>query len=224
MRSTKAGPRTRQVDVPATVHDISDAGTADYRVAVRLDDASPLSPVEWARGVFECAPAQMRAGLVAGWRLGFRLQLGPLYSPTTALGWYLTENTPAVAVLSADSPLMQAQHHFLITGGGVTWVTLVRGHSRVGRGLWRLAAPGHEASMSWLLTRAARRARELADGQPGRTARRGHVVDVPSGDRREPRDRQVISCSVPQAERERWGNHARRRGLLPSRGKDSPDG
>ena len=149
--------RTQRVALPAQVADTPEARKADYSTAVRLDGGPAAAPQQWARGCLEGAPVGLRQGLVLGWRHGLRLRLGPLRSPATVLGWYLTESTDERAVISAGSPLLEAQHHFVRNGDSITWATVVRTHTPLGRTLWRAVAPLHELSMPLLMKRAATR-------------------------------------------------------------------
>ncbi|WP_375499184.1 DUF2867 domain-containing protein [uncultured Jatrophihabitans sp.] len=148
--------RTHRVAVPAQVAETSEARKADYSTAVRLDGGPGASPEQWARGCLEGAPGWLRAMLVLGWTKGLRLRLGPRRSPTTVLGWYVIASTDQQATISAGSPLLECQHHFVRDGDTITWVTVVRTHTKVGRLLWRAIAPGHELSMPILLKRASR--------------------------------------------------------------------
>ena len=151
-----ASVRTTRVPVPAQVDDTPEARKADYRAAVRIENGASLTPEQWARGCFEGAPAVLRVLLVLGWRLAFRLRLGERRSATTVLGWFVTDSGPDSTTLSAGSPLIESQQVFVRDGDGLVWVTLVRFHTRAGRFLWRLVAPGHELSMPFLLRHAAR--------------------------------------------------------------------
>lgn len=147
--------RPHRVPVPQHVAATPEAGRADYSVAVHLDGAAAGTPEQWARGCLEGAPGWLRFALVLGWTRGLRLRLGPRNSPTTVLGWYVVERSDTSATVSAGSPLLEAQHHFVRDGDGITWATVVRTHTPLGRTLWRVIAPLHELSMPVLLRRAA---------------------------------------------------------------------
>lgn len=149
--------RTRRTAVPDPVARTAEVGKADYTSAVRLDGGPDISPEQWARGCLEGAPGWLRLGLVLGWTRVLRLRLGARRAPGTVLGWYVTESTGEATTLSAGSPLLEVQQHFVRDGDSVTWVTVVRTHTPLGRALWRVIAPMHELSMPILLTRAARK-------------------------------------------------------------------
>lgn len=149
--------RTHRVDVPDRVRDTSDFRKADYSTVSRLDGGPAASPQQWGRGCLEGAPGWLRVLLVFGWRHVLRLRLGPPATSGTVLGWFVVADEPDFVTISAGSPLLEAQHHFLRDDTGVTWVTVVRTHTRLGRILWRCIAPGHELTMPLLLRRAARR-------------------------------------------------------------------
>ncbi|MCK9893543.1 hypothetical protein [Frankia sp. AgB32] len=85
-------------------------GPHDHATAISLPVPAAAShdALTWVRAVFVGAPASMRPALVAGWRVGLRLRLGPIRSAEHVPGWSITENAPARAVLTASSPLMDA--------------------------------------------------------------------------------------------------------------------
>ena len=149
--------RTHRVAVPDRVRDTSEFRKADWSSAARLDGGPTATPQQWARGCLEGAPGWLRVLLVFGWRHVLRLRLGPLATPGTVLGWHVVDDSPDAVTISAGSPLLEAQHHFVRDGDAITWITVVRTHTRAGRILWRCIAPGHELSMPLLLRRAARR-------------------------------------------------------------------
>ncbi|SNQ51925.1 conserved hypothetical protein [Frankia canadensis] len=148
--------RARRSAVPPT--DGGGSGGDDYSVAFTLayPDANAHSARDWARAVFEGSPAALRPVLIVGWRLGLRLRLGPLRSPTHVLGWQVTEDEPGRIVLTAPSPLVEASNAALVEASAVTWVTRVRYRRAAGRLLWKAAAPVHERTLPLLLTRAGR--------------------------------------------------------------------
>ncbi|MFE0019779.1 hypothetical protein [Amycolatopsis sp. NPDC059021] len=113
------------------------------------------SPEQWARAVWEQAPALVRRLLLGGWRIGLGLRLGPRDTPAQVLGWTLTSATGQVAVLDARSRLLTARNVVELRGARVRWTTFVRFDTRPARVLWSLAVPVHHVMMSYLLRRAA---------------------------------------------------------------------
>lgn len=128
-----------------------------------LPAAGDRSPEQWARAVWEQAPALVRRLLLIGWRAGLGLRLGPLNTPAHVLGWALTSATGQAAVLDARSRLMTARNVVELRDRGVRWTTFVRFDRRPAAALWSLAAPVHCAAIPYLL----RRAGDRAEGRTG---------------------------------------------------------
>jgi hypothetical protein len=138
------------------VTDPSPDGAA-YRFGVELAPAPPASAEDWARGALEGAPAAYRLVLQLGWRFGLVLHLARSGTPGQIAGWTTSDVGPDTVTLSASSPLVEAAHEVTFVDGIVRWTTVLRYRNRLGRLLWKAAAPVHELTMPWLLRRAARR-------------------------------------------------------------------
>jgi hypothetical protein len=149
--------KASRVDVPTLTGSAGALAPADYAIACRLPEAdSPGHDAEWwARATFAAIPAVLRPLIRIGWSLGLRLRLAAAGSPDHVLGWVIVDDEPATLTMSAPSPLIEATNTFLVDGTGVTWVTLVRYRTRLGRVLWSTAAPLHQLTMPLLLRRAA---------------------------------------------------------------------
>jgi hypothetical protein len=128
-----------------------------YAVAFELSHpaADTRSPEQWARAVWEQAPRSARRFLLAGWRIGLGLRLGPLDTPAHVLGWMLTSATGRAVVLDARSRWMTARNVVELHGTRVRWTTFVRFDRRPAGPLWSLAAPVHCVVIPYLLRRAA---------------------------------------------------------------------
>ncbi|KAA6212069.1 DUF2867 domain-containing protein [Streptomyces albofaciens JCM 4342] len=117
-----------------------------------------LLPVDWARAVFEKAPAVLRRCLYGGWRGGLGLRLGPRVSAQHVLGWLVTESGPDAVTLEAHSPLLTARNMVRLDHSSLTWSTFVHFKNPVGRAVWASAAPLHHQAIPLLLRRAIRKA------------------------------------------------------------------
>jgi len=130
---------------------------SSYAVGFELSRAAAdtRSPEQWARAVWEQAPPPVRRLLLAGWRIGLGLRLGPLDTPAHVLGWALTSATGRAVVLDARSRLMTARNVVELRGTRVRWTTFVRFDRRPAGPLWFLAAPVHQVVIPYLMRRAA---------------------------------------------------------------------
>jgi hypothetical protein len=162
--------RVRRVEVPPQVAGSFARSTANYAsaFAVTTEAADAWTPVQWARAVFEGAPAALRWWMVFGWTrvLGLRLARGP--SDDHVLGWAIADSdlVAGSTALLATSRFLRACNTVTIEGPTVTWVTLVHYSSAAGRPLWALARPIHHLTIPYVLARAARTAggASAADG------------------------------------------------------------
>jgi Protein of unknown function (DUF2867) len=158
----------RRVEVPRgcaaaqSAGDVS-SGTSAVAFALALDRSATDGPgrtrsaEQWARAVFEGAPASLRWCIVFGWRAFLGLRLQPLDGADQVLGWKVEQAPePDRMVLAADSPVLQAENIVAVDESVVLWVTVVRFHSRIGRLLWGMASPVHQLTIPFLLSRAAR--------------------------------------------------------------------
>jgi hypothetical protein len=152
--------RVRRVAVPQQIAASFARSTADYAAAfaVTTEAASARTTVQWARAVFEAAPAPLRWFMVFGWTRILGLRLGPRPSDDHVLGWAIADSdvVPGSTALIATSRFMRACNTVTIEGSTVTWVTLVHYSNAAARPLWALARPIHHLTIRFLLGRAAR--------------------------------------------------------------------
>jgi len=154
--------RVRRVEVPQPIAATFARSTANYAAAFALttDTATTRTALEWAREVFDGAPAAVRSCLVFGWRRALGLQLGPRPSDQHVLGWAVEQGdlVPGSTDLHAESRFLRARNIVMVEPSTVTWVTLVHYSHAVARPLWAMARPIHHLTIRLLLTRAARAA------------------------------------------------------------------
>jgi hypothetical protein len=148
-----------RVEVPAPVAETGAAGDADYASAFRLatDGARERTPEQWARAVFEGAPALLRPFLVFGWHRVLGLRLGRRPAPGYVLGWSMADPGPDRVTLEAESGLLRAANVALVDESSVTWVTLVHYERPLARPLWTVTSLVHHVTIPYLLARADRR-------------------------------------------------------------------
>lgn len=156
--------RVRRVEVPPQIASSFARSTANYAAAFALttDLGGTRTPVQWARAVFEGAPAALRWCVVFGWTRVLGLRLGPRTSDDHILGWQIA-NGDLVAgstALLAESRFLRACNIVSVETSTVTWVTLVHYSRAAARPLWALARPIHHLTLRYLLARAARTAAE----------------------------------------------------------------
>jgi hypothetical protein len=150
--------RVQRVEVPELIAASFARSTANYAVAFALatETAQSRTPVQWAKAVFEDAPAALRRCMVFGWRRILGLKLGPLTSDDYVLGWAISDGdlVPGSTALVAESRLLRAYNTVSVDRSTVTWVTLVHYSSATARVVWALARPIHHLTIRSLLGRA----------------------------------------------------------------------
>lgn len=124
---------------------------------VALAPGDTRSSEQWARTVWEEAPAPLRLVMLAGWKLVLRLRLGPRHSPDHILGWRITARDPDRTECRLDSPFLSAGNVFRTSGGRLAWSTFVTYDRPAARLIWPPAAPLHRLIVRIALHRAARR-------------------------------------------------------------------
>jgi hypothetical protein len=163
----------RRVEVPPEIAASFARSTANYAsaFALTLDAAATRTSVQWARAVFEGAPAALRWCIVFGWTRVLRLQLGPRPSDGHVLGWKIANGdlVEGSTALLAESRFLRASNIVSIEGATVTWVTLVHYSRAAARPLWALARPIHHLTIRYLLARAAQSLDEGAVRSGGTT-------------------------------------------------------
>jgi hypothetical protein len=159
--------RVQRVEVPAT---IASARAYDYASAFALTVAAspgrstsptgtaPRTAEQWARAVFEGAPAALRWCMVFGWRFVLGLRLHPDAAADQVLGWAVEApaSAPDTVTLAAASRFLRAENIVAVGEGVVVWVTVVRYDSQAARPLWAVAAAIHHRTIPILLGHAAR--------------------------------------------------------------------
>lgn len=105
-----------------------------YEVAVPAGDTR--SSEEWARVVWEGAPAPLRWFMVAGWRFVLRLRLGPLHSPDHILGWRIVDRSADVIACQLGSRFLNAHNIFRRVDGTLVWSTFVNYERPWARVIW----------------------------------------------------------------------------------------
>lgn len=159
--------RVQRVEVPST---IASARPYDYASAFALTltvspgrstpptGIAPTTAEQWARAVFEGAPAALRWCMVFGWRFVLGLRLHPDAAADQVLGWRTeaTASAPDTVTLAAASRFLRAENIVAVDEGVVLWVTVVRYESRAARPLWAVAAAIHHRTIPFLLGHAAR--------------------------------------------------------------------
>ncbi|MQY28059.1 DUF2867 domain-containing protein [Nocardia aurantia] len=156
--------RIRRVATPSYAVIGDGMPSADYVSAFELDmplessapRGNPRTSEQWARAIFEQAPAVMRILLLLGWRLVLRLRLRSGRSAGFVLGWRIVSAEPERTVLEAHSPFLMARNIVGTSGSAVTWTTLVRFERRIARSIWNVVRPVHQLATPYLFRRAAR--------------------------------------------------------------------
>ncbi|MFI5779938.1 DUF2867 domain-containing protein [Nocardia sp. NPDC051570] len=147
--------RARRVAVPPDAPVGEEMADADYGWAFELDTCGTRRTAEqWARSVFEDAPAVMRGALRMGWRWGLGLRMRT--APDHVLGWRIVEQGPDVVVLESHSPILLARNIVMTSRSTVSWSTLVRFDRRIARPIWAAVEPFHHLTIPYLLGRADR--------------------------------------------------------------------
>ncbi|KAA9149193.1 hypothetical protein FPZ12_043770 [Amycolatopsis acidicola] len=129
-----------------------DRGTA---FAATIPEFPGKSPEEWARAVFEGAPAPVRVFLRAAWRCGLGVHLGPFPSAEFVLGNEIVRTGDGSVTLEMRGPLLAAQNVVAVAGSTLEWATFLDFRGVAGRVLWSLAEPVHHRLLPALARRAA---------------------------------------------------------------------
>jgi hypothetical protein len=150
----------RRVEVPQQIATTFARSTANYAAAftLRTESAATRTPLQWARALFEGAPAVLRWCMVFGWRRVLGLRLAPRTSDDHVLGWTVADGdlVAGSTALLADSRFLRARNIVMVDDTTVTWVTLVHYSHAAARPLWAVARPIHHLTIRYLLARAAR--------------------------------------------------------------------
>jgi hypothetical protein len=165
VQQTEAFHWATEIPVRADLRALSRFPYTDYEDTFEVAIAPGRRTAEqWARAVFEGAPAGMRTLLSIGWRL-IGLQLAPPRLTGHVLGWRIVKNSPDVVVLQARSIaglttrlVLQVDAVGCDSGQSSTelrFATFVRCDGLVGKALWFGVAPLHRLVVSRVLGGAA---------------------------------------------------------------------
>lgn len=143
-----ASPTTGSV-AASQEHDFACA----YVVAIAADDNR--SSEQWARAVWEGAPAPLRWFMLAGWRLVLGLRLGPLHSSDHILGWRIVDRGPGETVCQLPSGFLDSHNVFRKVDGTFVWSTFVTYRRPVARVIWPPVSLLHRVLVRIALRRAA---------------------------------------------------------------------
>ncbi|HEY1831544.1 MAG TPA: DUF2867 domain-containing protein [Acidimicrobiales bacterium] len=116
------------------------------------------TPEDWARAVFDDAPAALYQFVVIGWRVFLGLRLGPRPSPDCVIGWRLADRGEHWVRMEVGSAMLEAHIVFWLDQERLTFSTSVHYTRRRARLLWSALAPVHHQVVPMLLRSAARRA------------------------------------------------------------------
>lgn len=129
-------PRVRATSPPpgsaidAAGHDFVCA----YEIPVPAGDER--SSEEWARAVWEGAPAPLRWFMIVGWRFVLRLRLGPRHSQDHILGWRIVDSDADETVCRLGSRSLEACNVFRRAEGTFVWSTFVSYERPAARVIW----------------------------------------------------------------------------------------
>jgi hypothetical protein len=143
-----ASPTTGSTAAPQE-HDFACA----YAVAIASDDNR--SSEQWARAVWEEAPAPLRWFMLAGWRLVLGFRLGPRDSPDHVLGSRIVDRGPGETVCQLRSGFLNAHNTFRKVDGTFVWSTFVTYERPMARVIWPPVSLVHRLLVRIALRRAA---------------------------------------------------------------------
>jgi hypothetical protein len=144
----RTSPTTRSTAAPQE-YDFACA----YEVAIRPDDTR--SSEQWARAVWEGAPAPLQWFMLFGWRVVLGLRLGPRPSPDHILGWRIVDRGSDETVCQLRSGFLNAHNVFRKVDGAFVWSTLVTYERPVARVIWPPVSLVHRLLVRLTLKRAA---------------------------------------------------------------------
>jgi hypothetical protein len=132
-----------------------------------IDSAQTRTGEQWARAIFEGAPATTRRALRCGW-LALGLQLGPTHSERLVFGWEVRRSTPEFALLAVRSRLrVTAEVLCERRAQSVLFASFVHQENAIGRVVCALVAPVHRLAVRHLLEQAIRRERRPRRARTG---------------------------------------------------------
>lgn len=144
-----------EIPVRADLRALSRFPHADYADTFEIAVTQGRRTAEqWARAVFEGAPARMRVVVSFCWRV-LGVQLAPAKVAGHVQGWRIVKNSTDVVVLQARSPAGLTARLVLQADASVLrFATFVRCDGLIGRAAWFGVAPVHRLIVSRLLGEA----------------------------------------------------------------------
>jgi hypothetical protein len=156
----------RDIAVPQAARELSTLPRIDYADAYLVDGVpvEARTPEQWARAIFDDAPAKVRHTLRRGWLI-LGLKLGPAGSERHANGWEIRRSTADHVLLGADSRIgMPAELLVKRQEDTLLFCTFVQRKNLLARAAWAVTEPGHPSVVRRVLEHAARRARRDGGG------------------------------------------------------------
>jgi hypothetical protein len=146
--------------VPGAVRAIDPLADPDYTDAFEADTsgAKHRSPEQWARATFEDAPAVMRWFLLASWRAGLGLRLGPLHSPDNVLGWHILDRAASSVTLEIHSWFLACHLVFWLEDTRLVFSSSIRYERKIGAVIWPPVSIIHRGIVPYVLKHAVYRA------------------------------------------------------------------
>ncbi|HET6910966.1 MAG TPA: hypothetical protein VFH54_16665 [Mycobacteriales bacterium] len=114
------------------------------------------SSEEWARQLWEGAPASLRWFMSMGWRGVLRLDLSPERSPDHVLGWPIVDRRSDKTTCRSQSSFLTAFNTFARQDARIVWSTYVYYDRPIARLLWPMAAQLHRPIVRFSLARVRR--------------------------------------------------------------------
>jgi hypothetical protein len=151
--------RVRQISVPRGARALSTLGRIDYQDAflVDIDPDAYQTAEQWARAIFEDAPFDIRAALVAGWS-ALGLKLYKSRSGRSVLGWHVRDSAPDFVLLGADSRIgMPGELLVKREPEALLFATFVQHGNLIARGIWAAVEATHVRTVRDVLNEASRR-------------------------------------------------------------------
>jgi hypothetical protein len=150
----RARPRLWATEIPvrADLRALSRFPHTDYADCFEIAIAPGQRTAEqWARVVFERAPAGLRMFVTFGWRV-LGIQLAPPRVAGHVQGWRIVKNSPDAVVLQARSLAgLTARLVLRVDESVLRFGTFVRCDGLFGRAVWFGVAPLHRLVVSRLL-------------------------------------------------------------------------
>jgi hypothetical protein len=145
-----------RTSVPEVVAAIDPLPDPDYTDAYQVDTSSakPRSPEQWARATYEDSPPAMRWFLLASWRAGLGLRLGPLHSPDHVLGWHILDRAGNSVTLELHSWFLTCHLVFWLDNTKLVFSSSIRYDRKIGAVIWPLASIIHHRAVPYLLRHA----------------------------------------------------------------------